>query len=136
MCKHSILNNSCKDCKDLKKEWDEYLEKMGFEDIEKSKIFFADHKSIFDLVYRKDFQTQTTFDAKVSYYSWARTKLQQESFTSTTDKIIWESHTEGQSTRQIGSKIGFDQSWIVKKLKKIREGFNELSSVSFQMATG
>lgn len=118
---HTVFDHNCKYCKSLQNEWYSYLENTGFTDIENAKGDIRDHKNTLDLVAKKDFQTSTQFEAKQSYYQWARSKLNDGRFDSDISKLIWEDFSDGVSTRQIGTRLGIDQSWVVRKIKKTEE---------------
>lgn len=79
-----------------------------------------DHKNVDDLVYRKDFQTQTQFDAKIRYYTWAEQMLHLGSFRSMRDQVIWEYHSDGMSRRKISERVGLEHSWCSRKIVEIR----------------
>lgn len=104
----------------LRNEWYEYLKSNGFTDIERGD-YLTDHKSIIDLQALKDFQTHSAYEARVSYYQWAREKLNDGSFSSERDKLIWEYHAEGLSRRQISPRVGYEHSYISRKIKGIAE---------------
>lgn len=113
---HSILKESCKACELLKKDWYSYLTRSGFEDIEKG-LRLARPTEQLNL--RMDFSNQTTFEAKRNYYAWAQECLTLCSFDSMIDRMIWQYHSEGYSSREIGPIVGYERSWIPKKLKVI-----------------
>jgi len=132
---HSIFQESCRACRALKKEWYAELKDQGFHDIEKNDRL-SDHQSIQDFQARKNFQTQMTYNATVSYYQWARSKLSEGWFTSHRDMRIWGLHSEGLSGRKISEAIGLDQSRICRKLKVIEQYLtnNSVASMSCQLA--
>lgn len=121
-------------CRELRSEWYQYLEKTGFTDIESLSGQVIDHKTQIDLAYRKDFHTQAQFEAKQNYYQWARGKLNDGRFNSERDKLIWEYHADGVSSRQISPRIGLEQSWLVRKINKIKEQLESIGSVSYAYA--
>lgn len=110
----------------------------GFEDIEQDprNLDGGAHKAMY---VQKNF-TDHTFDAKISYYSWAQEKAAKGNFKSKTDQFLWEYHAEGLSTRQISPRIGLEQSWTSRKIAKIRTYLQEMqesmASMSMQMAIG
>lgn len=69
----------------------------------------------------QDFQTQSTFEAKQSYYSWARSKANDGRFDSEKSSLIWELHSEGMARREIAPQVGYEHSWISRKIKKIEK---------------
>lgn len=120
---HSIFQTKCQACKDLKSEYYEMLKKTGFIDIERGQ----DSTKVLDLgspqllKHRSAFKTQEAFDAKMSYYQWARSKLNNKSsFKSERDMLIWEAHADGFSTRRIAPMVGLEQSWLARKICGIR----------------
>lgn len=127
---HSIFTQSCRHCQRLKRDWYKELEYYGFEDIEKNDRI-ADHKTIDDLYYRKDFKTQYQFDAKVSYFNWATQMLETGQFKSHMDQTIWEYHSEGRSRRQIAKIVSLSDRWCLTRINQIRD---YLGSVSSQFA--
>lgn len=132
---HLILKPTCKSCRELKAHWDKELEALGCPEIENGR-HLTDHKSACDLAQRTNFQTHDTYQANVSYYQWARDKLNQGLFTSYRDRLIWENHTEGLSRRKISKVVGLEQSWVTRKLQKIENYLltNSVASMSCQLA--
>lgn len=132
---HSILKATCPECRKLKSDWASRLESSGFKDIENGQ-FFKDHGSIHDLNQRKDFQTTANFEAKASYYQWARDKLNAGMFASHRDRLIWDCHSEGLSRRKMENIVGLEGSWITRKLHKIEDYLktNSIASMSCQLA--
>ena len=130
---HLILKESCRECQALRKEWYSYLKAEGFEDAEDPK-----HNWRFSVPYiitddspnnvaqhpdRKLFERR-------SYYLWASQKLNDGRFQCETDKLIWEMHSEGASRREIAPRVGYEQSWITRKIQKI-EMYLKCASSSF-----
>lgn len=101
-------------------DWYNHLARTGFNDIENSKEEIVDRK-IRDFVQVRDLQSVDAYQARYSYYQWAREKLNDGRFTSVTDKLIWECHAEGVSQRDISPRVGLSQPWIARKLEKIEE---------------
>lgn len=141
MCQtgHTVFLESCNACKSLKSEWYQYLNNTGFIDAEDSNGDFIDDK--FQAARRSahiDFNTQIQFDAKFSYYQWAREKLNYGEFRSDTDKLIWEYHSKGLSTRDISPRIGLEQSWTARKVARIKTYLKDplaiIGSVSYAIA--
>lgn len=116
---HLILKESCKACLALKKEWDTYLKNTGFNDIE-SKAHIRDAGSIEDLKARRDFTSQHTFEARLSYYQWARSMMIHGKFDTRKDKIIWENYAEGATGSEISKFIGLEKSYVTRKILKIK----------------
>ena len=132
---HQIFQPTCKKCRDLRSEWYQYLEKTGFVDIENLNGDIIDHKTPLDLIKFKDFQTAHQFQAKQNYYQWARSKLSSAQFKTTKDKLIWEHHSEGLSTRQISPRVGLEQSWTCRRINKIKTYLmNSIGSMSYATA--
>lgn len=140
MCQtgHTVFNDSCKSCRILKSEWYDYLGRAGFTDIENSHGDIIDHKTGLDFIAKNDFHTQIQFDAKQNYYQWARSKLHDGNFQDDRDKLIWELHVEGVSSRQISPRVGLEQSWTVRKINKIKDYLKDqleaIGSMSFSQA--
>lgn len=130
---HTVFKDSCADCKALRVEWYSYLKNVGFEDIENMRGDLIDSSSALNL--RKDFQTQMQFNAKQSYYQWARSKANEGNFKNETERLIWESHAEGLSVRKIEPLVGLNYSWISRKLNKLKASFeNAIGSMSYAIA--
>lgn len=128
---HTIFKTSCRACQSLKKDWDAYLKYSGFEDIEKG-LMLVDHKNVLDLATKKDWQTKVQFEAKYNYYEWCRQKLNDGNFRETfpyKDQKIWEYHSEGWSRREISVEVGYENSYISRKIDRI-EDFLKTHSVS------
>lgn len=153
MCRqgHQTLKDNCRACRELKAEWYQYLSNTGFEDIEngsflkgsylftisKPKVDFLEYKGangtvgarmeteVGELQNEEALAGQYLYESKVSYYQWARSKLNDGRFDSEKDKLIWEYHAEGLSTRQISPRVGLEQSWIVRKINKIKSNLKE-----------
>lgn len=133
-CQHQIFEPMCSSCKSLQIIWYKKAEESGFEDVEKN------NNNIRDLLKLQDCQTPEMFQAKMSYYQWARSKaydgMKNCWFRSEIDRKIWEGHAEGNSRRTIAEEIGLDDSWIAKKIKRIRRDFEtgSISSITFQLS--
>jgi hypothetical protein len=90
----------------------------------------VDHKNVDDLAYRKDFQTEAQFNARVTYFNWASHMLSQGSFKSMRDQMIWEYHSEGLSRRKIAERVDLNDRWCGRKILQIREYLMSMSSQS------
>ncbi len=134
---HTVYLENCKDCLSLKSEWYAYLCKTGFVDLEANERNL-DSKATANLRHLTQFQ-EGIFEARRSYYQWAKEKLDYSEFRSEKDKLIWEYHSEGLSTREISPRIGLEQSWCVRKINKIKAYISDqaktLGSMTFQMST-
>lgn len=128
----------------MKAEWYKYLEHSGFIDIEernglKGRQIFTKSIKYDDAINQQEIVGLELFQQRVNYYTWAKSKLNDGRFDSERDKLIWEYHTEGLSTRQISPRIGLEQSWTVRKINKIksylRDQYEMIGSMSMQMAT-
>lgn len=104
----------------LAKEWDKKLKDSGFVDIENRSGYFKDHKTLYDLRQRKQFQTIETYEATQDYYQWAREATNHIAEM----KTIWEYHSEGFTLSEIGEKMGKGKQTIFNKLKKINDLLN------------
>jgi thioredoxin-related protein len=113
---HTILRDRCPFCAQLKKEWYQHLENQGFEDAERQEC------PVLSNLHQVRYQEAAIFSSKFSYYQWAREKLTRDQFRSETDRIIWESHTEGLSRREIAPRIGLNDRWVGRKIQTI-EGY-------------
>lgn len=142
MCKksHTIYQESCRSCRLLKNTWYTKLkEETDFEDIEKGE-WFTDHKSTFDFSRLKGAQTPETYSSQVNYYQWARSKATEAAenswFRSQTDRIIWEGHSEGKPRREIAIHANLENSYITRKIERIKKSFldGSISSITFQLS--
>lgn len=124
---HGIFKKSCRSCQDLKRSWYTKLEAVGFNDIEKNQT-----SAIAELNYRKNFKTTDTFEITRTYYDWARSKLSDSKFQDRKDKLIWKYHSEGFSRREIAPIVGFENSWVGRKIDRIKEYL--IGSLSFAAA--
>ena len=106
--------------KRLKDQYYKLLKEAGFSDIEDTKGRLLDHQTAHDFSQRIGFRTEF-FENIRDYYIWAYQVLHYKKFKSMTDKIIWEMHADGKSSRDISAFIGLDQRWISIKIKKIRK---------------
>jgi hypothetical protein len=114
------LKENCPQCRALRKSWYAKLKNEGFEDVELEQRT-TDHKETLDLIYRKDFHSSLTFQAKTSYFLWANQMLNCGNFDSFRDKMIWEYYAEGLSHREISKRVGLERSWCTRKIKAIEE---------------
>lgn len=107
-------------------------------DIEQKKYASKDKRSTDDLLEIKDFVSQHTYDARLNYSLWATEMTHKGTFQSEKDKTIWEYHSEGLSANQIAPIVGYDRSWIPRKLRQIKSYLESplqtLSSASFAVA--
>lgn len=140
MCQtgHTVFRKSCKSCLEIRADWYLQLQINGFKDIENLEEDFVDRNSLAARCTHIDFHTKIQFDAKRSYYQWARDKLIDGKFRSDTDKLIWEYHSEGISTRTISPRVGLNQSWTARKVARIRTYLKDplaiIGSVSYASA--
>lgn len=104
-------------------EWYSYINSQGFTDIERGGGFLKED----DLVYKRDVRDPDLFKAKQNYYTWAQSVLETGTFQSIKDKLIWESHAEGLSQREIAPRVGVGQPWVARKLKQIEGYLKETS---------
>lgn len=92
-----------------------------------------------DSINEEEIVGQFLFQQRVNYYSWAKAKLNDGRFDSERDKLIWEYHADGLSTRQISPRVGLEQSWCVRKINKIKTKlatqFEALGSMSYFATT-
>lgn len=118
---HHVFQEKCRDCVLLKKEWYLTLERYGFEDLEKDERNL-DSKCTSQVAIMVNFTEKALFNSRFSYYQWAREKLDQGTFRSETDRIIWENHSEGLPRRDIAPRVGLEHSWVTRRIKNI-EGY-------------
>ena len=116
----------------MRKGWYQHLERTGFQDIEKNDEL---RTGSWSHEIRQDLQTYHTFQARQSYYQWAQEKAQTARFSSTTDRLIWEYHSEGLSRRQIAPRVGLEGSWITRKIHKIKEYLTTVTIGSVTLVT-
>lgn len=121
---------NCAACAQLKREWYQRLEDLGFEDAEKA---LGSAQANYN--YPPEDAGSVFQNSRGSYYRWAREKLSSSEFKSHTDKIIWEYHSEGMSRREIAPRIGLEQSWITRKLHKIEKYLKEYTVGSMSYAS-
>lgn len=118
LCKsgHSIFKETCPSCISMKKEWYSYLNRSGFEDVERGLNLVTRTEELFK---RSDFNNLTTFNAKRDYYSWAQECLTTCSFDSMIDRLIWQHHAEGYMASEITPIVGLSNKWINRKIQRI-----------------
>lgn len=142
LCKvgHRIFDQDCKSCEDLKTEWYNYAKQMGFVDIEKGNNLSGSVVTL-GVVHNPVEDRLNTFSARVNYYQWAREKINEGKFQTTKDRLIWEDHAHGATLREIAPKVGYEFSWISRKIKRI-EGYLKdqmnliTSSASYSCSVG
>lgn len=76
------------------------LEASGFEDIEDESQRLKAHSQRFALNF-----TPESFEAKAEYFRLAGQFLHEHSFKNDRDRLIWELHSQGLSTREIAAAI-------------------------------
>lgn len=81
----------------LQKTWYGKIQKAGFKDIEQDE----NNLKIWDSYRIKAKHTPETFQAKQDYYQFATDFLNTHEFKTKTEKLIWESHSQGLSAREI-----------------------------------
>lgn len=123
---HSVYKQSCKSCRALRREWYQYLSDQGFEDLEKNDELRVTYHSIENI---QAFQHQQVYQAQYSYYEWAQSKINSK-FRSQADKLIWQLHSEAYSQREISPHVGLEQSWVNRKIQKIRQYLTSSASMA------
>jgi len=93
----------------LQAKWYKKLEKDGFQDIEKNEYQLKQSSSIF-MDMRKGNRNESSAtvvsrEAKRDYYMMATDFLNSHPFTSKLQRIIWEYHANGLSTREISATL-------------------------------
>lgn len=94
--------------KELQKNWYKKLKEEGFVDIEKEKHGFKSYiyANGAGLVEGKKNQYSATYrNSKIEYYRAAEHFLNEYKFKSNLDKVIWEYHSNGISTREISKLL-------------------------------
>lgn len=110
----------------LKEQWAEKLKKSGFEDIEQDEFYFkTGSKGVID-------PRRVTWESQAEYYQLSRYFLNDYTFQSERELIVWEYHTNGISIRDIAEtlkKVG------VKKFgrKPVREMIKRLENIMKKM---
>ena len=131
---HRIYNESCTSCIQLKKTWYAELRHTGFIDIEAG----GPRSEAFDLGCRRDFADPKCFENKINYFQWAKEKLTTTKFESQKDEMIWEYHCNGLSTPVISPLVSLEESWVRRKIKRIKEYLEDapmsLGSMSYSAA--
>ena len=103
----------------LKAQFYAELKLTGFKDIENKQEQLTDHQGAYDFSQRIGFKTDL-ISLTVDYYRWAEHMVSSGHFKSEVDRAIWLLHAEGKSSRYIGSKVGLEQTWICRKILKIK----------------
>lgn len=114
------MEYNSKEYKALQKEWYEKLKKDGFKDIETEKGNMDTGKILNNIATRC---TVDTFKAQQDYYRFAGQFLHEYKFKSE-DRIIWESHCNGVSIREI-VKVLKKQGFITYK-RRVHETLQRL----------
>jgi hypothetical protein len=103
--------------KKLQRQYYARLKEQGFQDIEDDNgrmVFYTER-----LHQLKRF-TMDLMGPIRDYYSWALQHAARSEFENSIDEKIWTMHAEGKSSREIAKEVDFDQTWICRKIKKIR----------------
>lgn len=104
----------------LKEKWYQKIKKKGFVDIENERQDLIDHQSVYDFSQRIGFKN-LIMESIRDYYYWASDMIMEGKFESAIDRKIWVLHSLGRSSREIGASVKLDQSYVCRKIKKIRE---------------
>ena len=128
---HLLFKSRCKSCKDIQSNWYGQLNSKGFNDIEKHGLV---KNSIDILNGNSKFKSTSTYELNLDYYLWAKNKANEGRFLSTNDKTIWELHAEGLTRREISPVVGFEQSWITRKIHRIEQYLKNqvLGSITYE----
>ncbi len=105
--------------KKLKAKWEEKLKKSGFRDIEDEQGRLIDHRSTEDL-WKRIGGSMEVFRATQDYFRWAEDMANHGLFRSRSDKRIWALHAQGKTCRDIGKKMKFHHTHIMRKIHLIR----------------
>ncbi len=106
--------------KRLQAKWKKKLKESGFKDIENDHGDFTDHGSAHDLRQRKIGFRAGYMEAIRDYYMWAEDMANHGRFKSAVDRKIWKMHSDGSTSREIAAAVPYDNTWISRKIKKIR----------------
>lgn len=108
----------------LQKYYYDKLREGGFEDIEETdspkEMLKTWHSSYFQ--YRHG---SSEFREITQYFTAARSVLNDYTFSTDTEKAIWELHAEGFSLRKISEALGINKDVVHKCIKMIRRSFTE-----------
>jgi len=99
MDKKKQISFESKEFKDLQKEWYQKLADTGFVDLEQHELHSRRYRSSGVKKYGK--YSQEWNDSKAEYYNLAGKFLNEYRFRNRIQKVIWEYHTNGISTRDI-----------------------------------
>jgi hypothetical protein len=88
--------------KKLQEKWYKKLKDEGFNDIEKGEDTLMVCNST---AFRKSRYPIESYNAKVRYFALAGQFLNDNKFETRKDKIVWELHTNGKSTREIETEL-------------------------------
>lgn len=110
--------------KRLKARWYKKLEKAGFEDLEYAKHEYGAIKPDISGTHPDGNPASLKLqimETTQNYFEWAMRMLNEANFKNRKHKRIWQLHSEGLSTRDIGAKVGLEWSWIAREIKYIRK---------------
>lgn len=106
----------------LKQRWQKKLRASGFQDIE------DEDGRLKRMTVESELRSLTGFQPGImesirDYFSWAEEMANRKGrvFKSAADRQIWTLHSRGLSSREIAESVPFDQTYIARKIKKIRE---------------
>lgn len=105
--------------KRLQAEYYAKLRAEGFKDIENVHGQLIDHQSVADFSQRANFKAGY-MEITRDYYTWASSMVSLGQFVTRLDHHIWELHAEGKTSREIQKVTQIEQSWVCRKIKKIR----------------
>lgn len=117
----------------MKREWYSYLNKTGFKDLEKSEYQLKTYSSSLDN--NQEIQNKYVYEAKQNYFMWASTQVYQKDFKSNRDKIMWEFHSEGLTSKEIAPRFGLEDSWVRRNVSKIRKYLKTQPEIDFIIAS-
>lgn len=103
----------------LQREYYNKLKSEGFRDIENEHGQLIDHQSAADFSQRASFKTGYV-EITQEYYTWASSMIEHGRFVTRLDHHIWTLHSEGKSSREIQAETAIEQTWVCRKIKKIR----------------
>lgn len=105
--------------KKLHAQWEKKLASQGIPDIEDRQGRLKDNKDLIQLSRRTGFKTDVYISVR-DYFIWVDHSLNWAQFESRTDEMIWILHGRGKSSHEIADEVCLDQTWVARKIKRIR----------------
>lgn len=111
---------------ELQEKWYSKLKKKGFNDIEDHDETYRPERDLKEW-HSSMFQVNNSperFQEKVRYYQLAGQFVHEHEFKDELEKLIWQGHSEGLSTREISRRMnqhGYGKDSIFQIVKRLRE---------------